>query len=67
MTKLIFYQDPNGEYCLTEKEVLDGYYSYWSGKMLEVHKSPMITERNCINDYMIVHWAFSTESKVNAK
>lgn len=43
--------------CLTEKGILDQYYEYFSTQMLKVGKSPLITEQNCIQDWIIVHWA----------
>lgn len=52
------YQDPWGEYTLSEKQILDEYWNYWSGCMLKAHKSPEITEENCIEDFCIIHWAW---------
>lgn len=56
----ICYPDENNNTiteCLTEKGILDQYYDYFSKKMLDMGKSPMITERNCIDNFVIVHWA----------
>lgn len=43
----------------TEKHILDEYYSYWSQVMLEhTNRSPLITEKNCIEDWIVVNWAW---------
>jgi hypothetical protein len=43
---------------ITEKDIYDTYYDYWSGEMLKAHKSPMITEENFLEDFCVVHWAW---------
>jgi len=46
---------------LSEQEILDSYWDYWSSKVAEVNPhhliSKQITKENCINDWCIVHWA----------
>lgn len=43
----------------TEQQVLNMYWPYWSSAML-AHGglSPRITEQNCIEDFVIVNWAW---------
>jgi hypothetical protein len=48
---------------VTERQILFIYWRYWSTQMLRVGKSPMITEKNCINDFIVVNWATEIESK----
>lgn len=49
---------------LSEKEILDRYWSYWSSKMRERGKpEDQITKENCIDEWVVVNWAW--ESKEN--
>lgn len=45
----------------TESKILSVYWAYWSNQMLRVGRSPMITEQNCIDDFVTVHWATRME------
>ena len=49
--------DQDGEYVLSEDEIIAEYWDYWSGRMKEVGKEDMISRENCINDWIIVNWA----------
>lgn len=60
MTKLIHYQDLDGPVSYTVEEVLDLYYEYWAKSMILIHKIPMITEKNCIEDFIVVNWAHTS-------
>lgn len=42
---------------LSEKEILDEYWDYWTGKMKEVGKEDVISEERCIEDWCILHFA----------
>lgn len=53
--------DTHVEEVLTDKQILDTYYSWWSGEMLRVHRAPMITPEMCIEDWVTVHWAWEVE------
>lgn len=46
-------------HTITEAEILSIYWDYWVDQMLKVHKLPMITPQNCIDDFVVVHWAWS--------
>ncbi len=48
---------------LTEAEVLDLYWEYWHRAMLEKFPvtSPEISVENCIEDFMVVNWAWYEE------
>lgn len=55
--------DPDRVIVLTELEILDSYWDYWSSMMIKVNKAPLITPKNCIDDFCVVHWAWEvTES-----
>jgi hypothetical protein len=61
--KIVYPDEVRGhvEEVLTDEEILDTYYTWWSGEMLRVHKAPMITEEMCIQDWVVVHWAWEVE------
>lgn len=42
---------------LSDKEILDEYWEYWSTQMKRVGKDYMISEERCIEDWCVVHWA----------
>lgn len=45
----------------SEDQILESYYPYWKGKMMEVGKQDMITKERCIDDWTVVHWAQETD------
>jgi hypothetical protein len=42
---------------LSEKEILNDYWNYWSNKMAELDQHHLITKENCIDDWCVIHWA----------
>ena len=42
----------------TEKEVLDMYWDYWVSKMKQVEREHLISEENCIQDWVVINWAW---------
>jgi len=42
---------------MSDQEILDYYWDYWSGKMLAEGPNDSCTFENCIIDWCIVHWA----------
>ena len=42
---------------MSDQEILDYYWDYWSSKMLAEGPNDMCTFENCIDDFCIVHWA----------
>lgn len=42
---------------LSDQEILNYYWDYWSGKMRELGRDSLITHERCIEDWCIVHWA----------
>lgn len=44
---------------LSEDQIIESYWNYWSKKMIEKfgENHPEITRENCINDWIVVHWA----------
>ncbi len=47
------------EVTMSEKEILQSYWLYWRGQMENKYgkSHPLITEENCIEDWVVVHWA----------
>jgi hypothetical protein len=42
---------------LTEDEIINQYYTYWSTKMIQNCSGEAITRERCIEDWCVVHWA----------
>lgn len=52
--------DENGEpieYFYTEDEIIWEYWTYWVDQMNSVGKSSQINIQNCIDDWVVLHWA----------
>lgn len=45
----------------TEEQILEEYWEYWKGKMIAAGKESMISEENCIEDWVVCHWAMPTD------
>ena len=52
--------DPNADtvVCKTREEILLEYYPYWSERMKKNGKADMISEDLCIDDWIVVNWAW---------
>lgn len=62
MTRQFIYSEYTGDHggvdiIIDEDSLLKDYWEYWSGQMMKVGRSPLITEENCIQDFCVVHWA----------
>lgn len=42
---------------MSEAEIIATYYPYWQEQMRRVGKESQISEQECINDWVVVHWA----------
>jgi hypothetical protein len=50
------------EEILTEDEILDYYWNYWSSAQWSAGVDPIdITPEDCILDFVLVHWAQEIE------
>lgn len=65
------YAEPVNEKCVepifqifSDKAILASYWEYWCKQMRKVNKAEEMTEANCIDDWVTVHWAVlaTTES-----
>jgi hypothetical protein len=48
---------------MTDKEILDYYWEYWSKQMHRVGKGHLINEEDCILDFAVVHWAVELDEE----
>lgn len=46
---------------LTEKQILDSYFPYWCEQMVKAGRGDFVNERDCIDDWAVVHWAVKTD------
>ena len=47
------------------EQILNSYMGYWSGQMESMGLDDEITEENCINDWIAIHWAEETDQYGN--
>lgn len=45
----------------SETQILDSYYVYWCGMMIQNVAAPDLDEKRCIDDWCVVHWAVETD------
>ena len=51
---------PEGDEVVSEEEIISGgYFDYWKSKMQIKFgaDSELITKENCIEDWVVIHWA----------
>ncbi len=42
---------------MTDADILREYFPYWKQQMERVCLQDLISEQNCIDDFVVVHWA----------
>lgn len=42
---------------ITEEEILRTYYPMWAGCLYGLGRANLISAKNCIEDFVTVHWA----------
>lgn len=57
------YVDQDGEHTVTEEEILKDFYPEWCKLMRKAGKEHLISEANCVDDYLVVHWAWEVEAQ----
>jgi len=55
------YADLGGDRVVTRAEVLRDYFAWWSDQMRAHGKADQISEDACLEDWMVVHWAWKIE------
>lgn len=46
---------------MSEKEILDTWFEVWSEHMRERGKEDLISQPNCIEDCIVVNWAWAKD------
>jgi hypothetical protein len=52
------YQDQDGVHTITRAEILAQTFVWWSEQMRQVGKADLISEEACVEDFIVVHWAW---------
>ena len=60
--KLYKYCDLDGDHYITEAQIIEQYFSYWSQMMEKAGKTQLISYKNCIEDFCVIHWAFKVKN-----
>lgn len=44
----------------TRQDILNEYWNFWKDRMIAKYGDghPLITEENCVEDWIVVHWAW---------
>lgn len=45
----------------TEEQILKEYYDFWCYKTRKAGRTHLITERECIKDWVAIHWSWEEE------
>jgi hypothetical protein len=54
-----YFDGPDGvATTISELQILEQYFEYWSKRMQEVGKDSEISPQNCIDDFCVIHWAW---------
>lgn len=52
---------PHGEIIqviINEDQIIAKYWNYWCDRMKEAGKEKEISRQSCIDDFVIIHWAY---------
>lgn len=47
---------------ITEEEILETYYPWWSNKLRTMGRDHLISKEGCIDDWVVVNWAWRKET-----
>lgn len=62
------YPGEHGQYVqetFSEYQILQSYFHYWYGQMRKVEKLDEVSIENCIEDWIVGHWAWETDEAGN--
>lgn len=51
------FADPSGQFVMSEEDILKEYYPWWKRGMERKGLTDLISKKNCIQDWCVVHWA----------
>ena len=57
------YIRPYGEYEKTELEILAEYFECWSAEMRKNGREDIISEKRCIDDWVVTNWAWEVKDE----
>lgn len=57
------YSDQEGDYVISEEQILKEYWDYWRERMERAGKEDLINPENCIYDFCVIHWAFEIKEE----
>ncbi len=55
--KQFVYCDLDGDHYITEAQIIEQYFLYWSTMMERVGKQNLISYERCVEDFCTIHWA----------
>lgn len=61
--KYFKYSDQDGDYVISEEQILKEYWDYWRERMERAGKEDLINPDNCIHDFCVIHWAFEIKEE----
>jgi len=61
------YSEDGGEVItLSEQDIIDQYFDYWYSRMCakfgKEHVDANYNKQNCIDDWVVVHWAWEVDN-----
>lgn len=53
-------QEPEAhrEVVRTEQQIVDEYFEQWKQQMIRAGHKDLISEERCVEDWVVVHWAW---------
>lgn len=48
---------------MSVEEIIDTFYPYWCEQMRKVHKENLISPKSCLEDWIVVHWAWEVPAR----
>lgn len=58
MSRIFTYQDQAGQHFISEDTIIEEYFLFWSEQMKKVGKESCISKENCLEDWIVIHWAW---------
>lgn len=47
---------------VSEQQILNEYWLYWKNQMKALGRENLISKKNCIDDWIMVNWAWEVEA-----